>query len=392
MLADVLRKVIRTLASSVAAVGTTTSANGLGYPSGRKFDICQNGVKWIGVRSGTTLTLYYSLNGVSWVASSTFTLDSTSASFSFFIDKDDYAHLIITAVGEELIYQRGTPNAGRTLFTWTGGLFVDEAVYPDMVVHREGTGWMAHIVYDTGSTVRYKRITISSSGVLTLSSVIMEETGVIDMRHPSIDFHHIGDGKTVKDGLPHVFYTRSKGTSGPSNGTRFRKWAYSGGVWTPGTEVEISQTKFISSLAYWIVCRFDGTRVVLVGFVAKSTGGTAPVIFSRDVADTTTTESVLSDSIPAEYLLYGSAVINPVTGDIYFIGLNDIEAAGSNDIVYRKWTRAGGTLGAEVVLDVAVGATPYISAFPFLVNGRFEFVYVDDNASPYDIMFQGVAV
>lgn len=392
MLADVLRKIKTSLGNIVAFVGNTTSPDGLGFPSGRKFDICQNGVRWVGVTGGTTLTLYYSTNGVTWVSSSTFTVDNIDKAFAFFIDLDDYAHLAFTNGSGDIIYQRGTPDAGRTSWSWTGGLAVDEGVYPDLVVHREGTGWMAHIIYDANSSARYKRITISSSGVLTLSAVIKEETGTLDVRHPSIDFHHTGDGKTVKDAAPHIFYTRSKGINGAGNGTRFRKWTYSVGVWSEGTEVEISTTKYISTLSNWLICRFDGTRVVLTGFVFRSTGGDVPVIFSRDVADTTTTESVLSDLTSAEALYYGSAVINPITGDIYFIGLNNDEAAGSKDLVYRKWTRAGGSMGAEVVLDVAVGNTPYVNALSFPVSGRFEFVYVDDNVSPYDVMFQGVVL
>lgn len=393
MIGDTLRRVKKGVASSVATMTNTTASDAFGFPSGRKFDICQNKVRWMAFRTGTILTLYKSIDGITWTASSTsFTLESSSSSFCFFIDLDDYAHIIYGAVGGDIVYRRGTPNAGRTEWTWSLPLAIDEGTNPDMVVHREGTGWMAHIVYDTGSSIRYKRITITSGSVLTLSGTLKTEAAASATRWPSIDFHHTGDGKTVKSATPHIFYTWSKGASGAGNGTRFRKWTYSGGSWSEGTEREISTTRYTTTTAHWLICRFDGTQAVLVGFVLKSTGGDILFIAWRDVADTTTTESVISDMTSAEALFYGSASFDPVTGNIYVIGRNNDAGAGANDLVYRKWTRSGGSLGPEIVLDEGVGPTPYVNALTAIVDGRFEFIYEDDNSTPYDLMFQGVTI
>lgn len=393
MIGDTLRRVKRGVSSSVATMTNTTAADAFGFPSGRKFDICQNKVRWMAFRAGTTLSLYKSVDGETWtVSSTTFALGSSTSGYCFFIDLDDYAHIMYVDDEAELVYRRGTPNAGRTEWMWSGFTSVAIANNPDMVVHREGTGWVAHIIYDSGSSVTYRRITITSGGVVTLGAVQKNESVTNNTRWPSIDFHHTGDGKTVKSATPHIFYTWSKGAGGSGNGTRYKMWSYSGGSWNQQQEREISILRYTTGLSHWCILRFDGTRAVMVGFVAKSTGGDILFIAWRDVGDTTTTESFISDMTSAEALFYGSASFEPVTGDIYVIGLNNDEAAGSKDLVYRKWTRSGGSLGAEVVLDSGVGSTPYVNALTSIVDGRFEFIYEDDNVSLYDLMFQGVAI
>lgn len=398
MLADVVRRIITGIGSVVSSITTNTSVDGLAHSCGRKFGVCQNGVRWVVSRQGTTLRFHYSSNyGSSWgtdpTTISVMDVSQQAQDFAFFIDLDDFANLVCQDASGNLIYRRGTPNAGRTAWTWAAALILNDSLtHPDIVAHREGTGWVAHIVSWNGSTVYYHRVTTTSGGVSTGSQI--KTFSLVNVGRPSIDFHHIGDGKTVKDGLPHIFFTWSKGTSGSSSGTRINKYSYSGGVWSQVQERTLGDgSKFMFSASHWMHCRFDGTRFVFIGWVrANIAGDNELVMFERDVADTTTVERVLlANPVAAVSALdYGGSVYNDLNDDFYIIGLNSDEAAGSRDLVYRKWTRSGLSLGSEVVLDTAVGNTPYVVAYPKVIDNRFEFAYLDGTSSPYSIVFQGV--
>lgn len=394
--------------SGPTTITTSTAATATAYSNQRKVDRCQNGVLWAAAvtnnDNGWIEFSYSADNGATWTLDTTKTGSVTlglsyTQNFSFFIDLDDFAHLVYKSNYDGYIYyRRGTPNAGRTAWTWSAPLtlrgsgYESTVDYPDVVAHREGTGWVAHAVVSRSNTlesVYHHHINITSGGVATLSATTMlGNYANTNHRFPSIDFNHTGDGKTVAGSTPHLYVAWSAGATGAGNGIRFKKATYSGGSWTWGTEREIDSTR------YWTVhagqTMFDGTRVVIAVPMATEGANGDIVIYERDAADTTTTTRILVDNAATtERLLLGSASYDGA-GNVYLLGRNHDEAAGTYDLVYRKWTRATTTLGPEVVIDAGVGE-PYVSAKRGYSNNRIEFIYTDGTSSPYNVVYGGIS-
>lgn len=393
-------------------ITTSTASTATAYSNQRKIDRCQNGVLWevhgrFGSGNATAhWRMYYSTNnGATWSFGgdvengSGGTAYSYTPNISFFIDQDDYAHVVFKDNSDGFIYyRRGTPNAGRTAWTWSSATTVlsqVDADFPDIVAHREGTGWKVHILtsrdMNAASTVTYTRFNIASGGTLTTDVASANNAtayGFAGHRYPSLDFNHTGDGKTVAGSTPHLYAAWSAGATGAGLGIRFKKAAYSAGTWTWGTEREIDNAQYVISVAYFVTCLFDGTRVIIGGQVHDGTNENLR-LYERDAADTATTVySLLSAQTTATTLRYGSATYDS-SGNVYLFGRNADEAAGSRDFVYRKWTRVGASLGAEVVLDSGVG-DPFVSAKRGYSSSRIEFIYTDDTASPYAVTYDAI--
>jgi hypothetical protein len=105
---------------------------------------------------------------------------------------------------------------------------------------------------------------------------------------------------------------------------------------------------------------------------------------------TTTTRALLDNVAAASELAFGSMTYDSA-GNVYLVGVNTDEAAGSRDLVYRKWTRSGASLGSEVVLDAAT-SEPYVSAKRGYSSGRIEWIYTDGSSSPYNVVYDSVAL
>lgn len=397
--------------------GTATA-----YSNQRKIDRCQNGVLWAfknahSVSSGEPYKFFYSTDdGATWVEDVGARITVINAGYtnngSFFIDLDDYCHWVYKSSADGFIhYRRGTPNAGRTAWTWSATTQVSgdsNDGTPDFVVHREGTGWKVHVVLTSfgSNAIYYARIGITSGGVVAVEQARTQASafygnGSINMS-PAIDFNHTGDGKTVAGGTPHLYMAFSTGGLGASKGTRYRKATYTapGGTptWTWGSEVLLTERYLLSGEfgRQWLNCLFDGTRVIVVGQIMRSvTAGastqTSVVVFDVDATTDAVTERVLLDDLAlthAERLDFGSATYD-AQGNVYIFGRNGDEAAGSKDLVYRKWTRATTTLGAEVVIDAGVGDL-HVSAKRGYSNARIEILYADGTASPYNVTYDSI--
>jgi hypothetical protein len=396
-------------------VATSTASTGSAYSSQRKVDRTQtNNVLWSmfwdgSSTTGTSMDFYYSTdNGATWAKGGEFGFAGTGTTYtpngSMFIDLDDFCHVVYKDRHDGyVLYRRGTPNAARTAWTWSAARTIWSATtsgdYPDVVAHREGTGWRVHIVFSrhdstSDDRVYYGYVNLDSSGTVTASgaSSLAGPYGNTVAKWPSIDFKHTGDGKTVAGGTPHLYAAWSAGATGAGKGIRFKKATYSSGSWTWGTEREIDSTRRLVGDTYSMQCMFDGTRVVLAApHITKGDGTDDVVLYERDAADTTTTTRVLI-AAPAtnELLLWGSSTYD-ASGNVYLFGTNYDEAAGSRDLVYRKWTRSGASLGAEVVIDAGVGS-PYVSAKRGYSNSLAEFIYTDGTASPYSVTYDAITL
>lgn len=384
-------------ANTPATITTTGNATFTAYSTQRKLDRCQNGVLWMmgGADGAQNITPYFSVdNGKSWTWAGYINLGGANilaSNFSMFIDLDDYCHIVWKQAGATggrtdgaIYYLRGTPNAGRTAYTWgaaqahyTSDTFMN---YPDIVAHREGTGWKVHIVCSYLNAtpigqIDYGSYTITSGGVISLdarggqSAVYSAPTG---HQYPSIDFNHTGDGKTVAGGTPHLYVAWSAGSTGAGKGIRFKKATYAAGAWTWGAEREIDNTVYINDVSRWLNCLWDGSRVLIGGFLHNNTGPAVQLRFwERDAADTTTTPRITYSSAGGglDRLYYGSMTYDS-SGNVYFFGTDSVS------IQYRKWVRATTTLGPYVYLSPTTNtASSYVSVRRGSAGQTVDWVY-----------------
>lgn len=376
---------------------------------------CTNGNLWMVFPDGTsTLTdsvdFWYSTDdGATWNnpgASSHFgyvaTTGSTYVEPTLFIDQDDYAHVCYSDRSNgHVYYRRGTPNVDRTAWTWSSPTLIDNnSAYSDeatCVAHREGTGWKVHILNSrlnssAADAVHYTRLDITSGGVVSVEVanqlVSAASHGNFYNKRPTIDFHHTGDGKTVKDGAPHLFIAWSVGNSG--GGLYFRKATYSGGTWTWGSIVTLdpgyrSGAANYSTNGFWDV---NNNRFVVGGyFVDNIAGGSYIGVLARDLDDTTTTEllreaNALSGNDTS--MNYGSIACDAV-GNIYAIGSQS--SANSSGVARLVIFRI-------VAGDLRECHTVFTPLTYTLVNARcvnygpentLNFMFIDVAVSPYTL-------
>ena len=252
-----------------------------------------------------------------------------SRDWAMFIDQDDYMHIVFRMITDsyKMYYTRGTPNADRTDYTFSSVVQVatnsadnsDAAKFemPNLVVHREGTGWRLHIVTSHrdsgGQRVMYKNWSISSAGTPSSNMTTVGAWSAINTNtpsnnwatYPSIDFHHTGDGKTILDGTPHVYVSWAHaGVQGTVYGIKYRKMTWSAGpTWSLGSEVQVaSNLQFPTGIVsgtpdntpYWVQGQWLGegaNRYSIGGMLWNSANGTAAdvgTLFMYEVTGTNT--------------------------------------------------------------------------------------------------------
>jgi hypothetical protein len=368
-----------TAISSTAVLAPTSFAG-----AGRAIARCQDGtLVTVIVNSANGLEIWYSKdNGATWAKDQTLASAGYSTNnHSMFVDLDDNIHLVFkqqaTAGGRtlnQIYYLRGTPNAGRTAWTFGGQLDVGVGNYPDLVAHRDvsGGGWTAHVVYSDATSVRYYRVAITAAGATSLTvSGTQPLTSTAAPNGPSIDFQHTGDGKTVQSGTPTVWI----GASVDVNKISLNRYVYSAGAWTLGTAVVLSTTLTYdyASTALWGQLFWDGTRCCLAGVFVNGTANDL-VVLERDAANTTTTVRTLAAAVSTTFGM-GSATYDN-SGNLYLVAMN------STNLVYRKWTRASSTLSAATTIAALTGGSYY----PTLRRGQANFGRLDmlyGSGSPY---------
>lgn len=390
-------------------ITTSTASTATAYSNQRKIDRTSNGVLWAHIHeTGTHSQMWFSTdNGATWTLDTGVLPGTGTATYiansSFFIDQDDYAHVAYKNAADGYIYyRRGTPNASRTAWTWSAATRIQTgASYdcPDLVAHREGTGWVVHVVIGQGSggagsanNTYYVRIDIDSAGVISAATSvsISNNYGAGVNTYPCIDFNHTGDGKTVKDGTPNLYVAWSAGKSGAGFGIRFKKATYSAGAWTWGTEREIDNTRFWNSTypSNWLNCLFDGTRVIIGGKLRISSTDDDLVLYERDEGDTNTIVHVLLNDAP-NTMEYGSLSYD-ADGNVYLLGRH-YDGVGQT-VSYRKWDQALDSLGPVILIANTSTAGVYCSAKRGYSDSKIEFVYTDGSASPYSVVYDSITL
>jgi|GEM_PF-1902928 len=384
----------------MTTIDTTTAVTGTAYSNQRKIDRCQNGVVWATFWNGTSTTtasleFWFSTDdGATWAEDVSGRLGFTGTSTthtpdsSFFIDLDDYAHLVYRdRHDDKLYYRRGTPNGACTAWTWASSVAIQGGAAfgdADVVAHREGTGWVAHVAFSTtfadSRFAFYAPVTTTSGGSssvgsrVTLGGMYSPDSPT----SPSIDFNHTGDGKTVAGSTPHLYVVWDTGLTGSGKGIRFKKATYtSGPTWTWGTDREIDS----GSYAYEgrISSAFDGSRCVMV---YADSGSTSVIkVRERDSGDTTTTArtpTALSDGVIA-----GMSVTYDGDGDIHLWAVGTT----SDDVKRIEYDRSAGTWGSWVTVATATAAADSLSVKRGYSGSSLEAVWTDGSSSPYDIEY-----
>lgn len=405
-------------------IDTSSASTATAFSSQRKVDRCQNGVLWATFWNGQYSTthafeFWYSLdNGATWAENTGGRLGfgSTTAAAtpnaSLFIDVDDFAHLVYKdAAYGHIIYRRGVANTARTAWTWSAATTIttsEDFNYPDVIAVRNTStnGWDAFVVasyvssINSNTYVGFSRVPIGLDGTIgarkhdgltnlhTGFGALAGNYSTNVHTWPSIDFNHTGDGKT---GTPHLYVAWSAGGTGAGLGIRFRKATYSGGSWTWGNEAEIDPDHYVNQTSKWLNCLFDGTRILIGGFIE---GPTRLRLLERDAADTTTTSRVAyAPATVDEYMQYGSLTYDQ-DANVYFFANWSGATTGSRPVKYRIWTRTGSSLGGEVVVDPngPGGSTTVAAAKRGHSNNRIEFIYLTGSASPYNVSYDAITL
>jgi hypothetical protein len=365
----------------------------------RRIDRCQNGVMWAGGTSGPwpRIVLSYSTDdGATWSVSQDVAFENSTSlyyvrSFSFFIDVDDYIHLVWAnngtpnggASADSTNYLLGTPNASRTAWTWGSRIFIAgnssyKSGNPDVVAHRNGTGWAAHIVSDyVGSSVTYgqeRTILYDSNHVPSIQSSNTYQSNLANLQHdyfyPSIDFKHTGDGKTAVGQYPDLYVAWSRGSS--TNGLAFMVLSYNGPKWQVGSQVIIGSGEYVpNDQEYGLSCVFDGTAVAIGGtFWDGSTQ--VESMYERDAANTTTT---LLWSLNSVDRIYASTLAYDGDRNLYLLGENN-----SGYVSYAVYNRALDSRTLNVV--GSLNSVKYYSAKRGYSNNSIDFIYHEPNSNP----------
>lgn len=389
-------------------VDTTSASTATAYSNQRKIDRTSDGVLWATFWNGSTSTTasaeaWFSPDGgATWTHGASFGLFQNATAqnyvpnFSFFIDADDHAHVVWKdGYDGGVRYRRGTLNAARTGWTWSAQVNWNTGNgynYPDVVAHREGTGWVAHLVASASgnSHAHHVPIAISSGGAFTLgAATTLSGVAVASVNSwPSIDWNHDGGGKVVKPGENPDLYVGYSGGS-TVNGIRFRKATYAAGAWTWAAERVVGPGRFVNNGAFGISTLFDGTRVVIVGSPYDGAAWDL-VAYERDAADTTTTTHVLLDNPAGADQIAWPSFTYDADGNIFIVGRAN--AVTNDELVHRKWTRSSATLGPKVQVDATGGNSPWPSVRRGHSGGRIDFVYADGTANPYTVTFDSISL
>ena len=331
----------------------------------RRLDYTQNGVWWTALAAGGALSFWRSTtNGDGWTRVSSMDRSDVVGANAFFIDKDDFFHLLYTVDGgngPSIRYRRGTPtDATRTSYNWSssivpyGGygsgnlvpshLSIGYGPGLDIIAFKDGTSYQIfftlNLVTDgPPNPVVFQNLlfqgTMTSGGSYSQVNGWLGEISSPSQGWSGLDFRHeANDDKAVQAATPSVYWAYFARSA--SNDLQYRKINYSGGVWSDAGQVGIdfsTQSQTAPPSMY-----YDGTRIVIAS--VRSGDDVTPKCWERDEAHTTTTArdptTALSDGpIGPRSIGYDGA------GNIHYA----VVAQTSRDVKRAVFSRAAGTWG-----------------------------------------------
>lgn len=356
-----------------------------------------------GAGTGTSVNFIWSDDGVTWTtytAGTSSILGWVNGSIAAYVDSGGVERLVAvweqSGVGGgrtsgDVYVMVGTFNAGRTTLTWGTAIAFGSTSYgvPDISVHAQGTGGMAHAAcsFLSGSDNRayHFRYSIDSAGVLTFITATRLDAFVsfaaLDT-FPSIDI----DSNSSSASRIHVTY--SAGATGAGKGIRYRTATLAAGVPTFAAEVEVDNTKRVNDAARYVKAMWDGTRIVLAAVLDDATQSYLMLYESTNFTTfTTRTLATYTDTGTNWPFVYaGSAAVDLTTGDVYFIGT---AYTGTAFVGWysMKWTRATTTLGAATLLDETPPNSAIQNAYAWFSGSTVRWVYTAGNNVPYAVKY-----
>jgi hypothetical protein len=362
----------------MAVTITSVAASGV---APRSLQATSTGRLWVaaGNTSADTIEFWYSDDaGATWTENTSAQITWSGGSyFAFYIDADDHAHIAYDELGTVALKYRRNKSISTTS-AWSAASTVDSTTalsyqWADMVAHREGTGWKAHILYKRNTTgadlMLWAPITITSADVITVETKVTVDSNVGGANGAGgIDFHHTAsDEKAIQSSTPHLYMVWCDG----SLSVNFAKYTYSGGSWTAGT-TRVIYTGAATPSAQMV---FDGSRVIITLVDGANVG-----LFERDAADTTTTTR--------------SAVAVPVTSCVTYDNDSNVWIAGGGapgDLYVRKFVRSTLTWASAELVDTdnpgicamrRTGGNTIAIAYQDLGGGGARFDQTYNNVAP----------
>ena len=361
----------------MAVTITSVAASGV---APRSLQATSTGRLWVAVAhsSANIIGFWYSDDaGATWTENTAAQFAwSGDQYFAFYIDADDHAHIAYDETGTVALKYRRNKSISTTS-AWSAASTVDSTTalayqWSDMVVHREGTGWKAHILYkrNTSGTdlVLYAPITITSADVITVETKVTVDSNVgASNGAGGIDFHHTAsDEKAIQSSTPHLYMVWCDG----SLSVKFAKYTYSSGTWTAGT----TRTIYTGAATPSAQMVFDGTRVVITLMDGTSVG-----LFERDAADTTTTTRTATGTVTASCVTYDN------DSNVWIAG------SASTDLYVRKFVRSTLTWASAELVDTdnpgicamrRTGGNTIAIAYQDLGGGGTRFDQTYNNVAP----------
>ena len=367
-------------------IDTTTQVSAPGFSGQRKIAATSTGRLWTAVNSlaDTRWEFWYSDdNGASWTENTAARVTYTTASTgSLFIDQDNWMHFAYVhgaSAEGPLTYRRN--NALSTSLAWSSAsvCHADSGNRPDIVAHREGTGWRAHIAWVSNSNIpRWSQVAISAAGVVTPNLSATALAGFSSSKFAiSLDFNHTGDGVTIAGSAPHLYFAFQVLSDLDLS---FRKAVYSAGAWT------LSTTRVLASLSTDVArvsLVFDGARAVVA--TVDPAAPTVILVRERDAADTTTTARnppALTDGD-----VTGLSVTFDAQQDIYLAAVGTT----SDDPKWVAYDRSAGTWNSWAAIEATTCADDSVSLRRAAGYG-VDFLYATSATSPYTIKHERVSL
>lgn len=217
----------------------------------------------------------------------------------------------------------------------------------DVDVVPDGSGGIAFVAWSMigafGGLVRSRRVTISSAGTMTFdpanTTIGGPWSGLVTITFPTVAI----DPVTRHAGIAYST-GQTVGQAGPIFGSRFRKFTYLAGAWTPGPERVLDATLIpagSSNNAFTFTCRWDPkTGVWVIGGLVAATAEL--FVWQRDLADIASTRVLFHDASPTS-LDSGSLAIDPSTGNIALFGSRHTSLGSAYSLHQRLLTRIDGS-------------------------------------------------
>lgn len=313
---------------------------------GRHSFVTSGGQMWVATAdqaNGYIHFWYSNNNGVSWAENTGGMLGAAQEPegdwWAVFMTADDHVFCIYNRGPDNHEYWIKQGTISGNSISWGGSVGVIswgvlEPRMVDLCAWKVSSDYYLGVIYGGTSATEISMKIIEWDGDVTWSAV-HQHSPLIGQQgwSCSIDFHHTGDGKTIKDSDPHVFVCWVNEATRDLN---FRKYTFvSGTTWTTGDQRTIHNGA--ANLIRRCRLKWDGTRVVMA---VLESAATALFVYDRNLADTTTTEHIPSELVgDIDTNAYnGMGLITDIeTGDIFVL----VKRNTDGHVSYARYDRAG---------------------------------------------------